>query len=92
MFAGIATGTSSAATGFINLTGFVVTETAGAAATFTFRDASAGTIYFRVNLAANESAGEQFGENPIISYAGGSTTGFYASVDTGTVRWTAFGK
>jgi hypothetical protein len=93
MFVGAVTGTSSATTGLKNLTGFVVTETAGAVATFTFRDASSGNIYLRLNLAANECVGDQFGENPVTTYgAGGTALNWYASVDTGTVRWTAFGK
>ena len=89
MFSRWVTGTSSATTGFRTLTGFIFQETAGAVATVTVRDQSAGGILWGVNLAAKETVGDQFGENPVASEFGRD---FYVSVDAGTVRWTVFGK
>ena len=91
-FAKIATGTSSATSGFKSLTGYTIAETAAAAAVVTIRDASGGNILWRINLAANESMGDNWGGVAISPTGfGAENFAFFFSVDSGTVRWTAFG-
>jgi hypothetical protein len=89
MWSNVATNTSSGASGFSTLTGYTISETAGAAAVVTVRTGASGTTLWRITLAANETMGDQFGDNPVVPP---STTNIYFSVDSGAVRWTAFGK
>lgn len=85
------TGTASGAVGTGGgwgggkLAGFVISETAGAAATVNVRDGGAsGTIIFRINLAANQTV-------PVITNGrmNFSTGDVYFEVLSGAVRWTA---
>ena len=92
MFSKVKTGTASGSSGFKRLSGWNITETAGATAQVSVRDASGGNILFLINLAANESIGESYGASPLDSAGfGAENFAFYFSVDSGTVRWTAFG-
>lgn len=78
-------GTASAAVGASKIAGFVVSETAGAAASFNLRDGGAsGTIIFRVNLAANGTVSILPGGLRMNMQNGDC----YAEVLSGTLRWT----
>jgi hypothetical protein len=90
MFSKILYGTASATTGFSTITGYRISETGQAlAAVVTFRNAASGTILWTQNLKAGETAGEQFGENPLATTYGGNV---YLSVDSGTVQYAVYGK
>jgi len=93
MFAVVKTGTSSASSGLKALTGWQISETAGAAAVVTIRDGSGGNVLAHINIGANQTVGEAYGENPIIpDDFGAGNFAFFFSVDSGTVRWTAYGR
>ena len=92
MFSKVATGTASGSSGFQRLTGWQVSETAGASAVVTIRDASSGNILSHLNIGANQTVGESYGASPITPASfGAENFSFYFSVDSGTVRWTAYG-
>ena len=83
-------GTASGDTTFRTITGYSISETGNAlAATVTFRNASAGTILWTVNIPPGETRTMQFGENPVISEFDAP---FYLSLDAGTVQYAVFGK
>ena len=87
MFSKVVTNTSSGSSGFQNLSGWQVSETAGAAAVVTIRDGSSGNILAHLNIGANQTVGEAYGSSPLTpaAFAAENFT-FYFSVDSGTVR------
>lgn len=91
-FSKIATNTTSGSSGFATLSGYTIAETAGAAAVVNIREASGGTVLWRINLAANESMGEQFSDPVTLLGVVANTTAFFFEVASGTVRWTAYGR
>lgn len=89
MLARSATGTADGATVFKYLTGWNFQETGGSTATVYIKKTDgSGAKVVAVNLAANESAGEQFGDNP-LKFDDGAI--FYVDI-TGAVTWIVYGS
>lgn len=88
------TGTASTQTVITEMTAWAVRETAGATAQVNYRaQSSTGTIVLPIQLAANESVGDNYGEAMLSSDSGGGAAGsWYVEVASGTVRWTISGR
>lgn len=89
MFSKYQSGTASTQTPVSIMTGWNLSETAGSTALINLRDGGVGgTIIQRVTLAANESVGEQYGDNPLTLVTGN----VYVEVNSGAVRWNVYGN